>query len=251
MKNFAPFIQISPDPNTAAGERIAIMFASLLADDETASSRVVFVPRSVADFSWDIQLVEGTSMRPAILVKLLVTDADGEKQEHHLALITCSSVSAAEVRRGIAATFRVALAEYLQWVARSSDLSRSDTPRAWSAPAVTDERSESTGRSGWSRAASVAGLVCVGVVCAVVLIAGVGVLFSKSGIFGWPAGQVEQSRTLARVEQSSDAIRLPVSPGMAEDPASIRAQVELTEQTLRQMGIDPGRPGDLGCLAPQ
>ena len=42
-----------------------------------------------------------------------------------------------------------------------------------------------------------------------------------------------------------------VAQVMSHDPASVAAQVELTKQTLQQMGLDPGQNGDLGCLAPQ
>lgn len=35
------------------------------------------------------------------------------------------------------------------------------------------------------------------------------------------------------------------------DPAAVEAQVALTRETLKQMGIDPGKPSDLGCLAPK
>lgn len=35
-----------------------------------------------------------------------------------------------------------------------------------------------------------------------------------------------------------------------DDPNSVAAQVELTRQTLMQMGLDPGQNTDIGCLAP-
>lgn len=42
-----------------------------------------------------------------------------------------------------------------------------------------------------------------------------------------------------------------VNAAMMQDPALIETQVDLTRNTLKQMGIDPGKPGDLGCLAPR
>lgn len=42
-----------------------------------------------------------------------------------------------------------------------------------------------------------------------------------------------------------------VAQQMANDPESIKQQVELVNQTLQSMGLDPGKGGDLGCLAPQ
>lgn len=42
-----------------------------------------------------------------------------------------------------------------------------------------------------------------------------------------------------------------VAQQMANDPESIKQQVDLVNQTLKSMNIDPGKGGDLGCLAPQ
>lgn len=42
-----------------------------------------------------------------------------------------------------------------------------------------------------------------------------------------------------------------VMRSMQNDSRSYEAQVELTKETLRSMGLDPGQSGDLGCLAPQ
>jgi len=42
-----------------------------------------------------------------------------------------------------------------------------------------------------------------------------------------------------------------VAQQMANDPESIKQQVDLVNQTLQSMGLDPGKGGDLGCLAPQ
>lgn len=39
-----------------------------------------------------------------------------------------------------------------------------------------------------------------------------------------------------------------VAKAMRQDPSSVQAQVELTKQTLQQMGLDPGQSGDIGCL---
>lgn len=41
-----------------------------------------------------------------------------------------------------------------------------------------------------------------------------------------------------------------VARAMAHDPQAVAAQVELTRQTLQQMGLDPGKASDLGCFAP-
>lgn len=48
-----------------------------------------------------------------------------------------------------------------------------------------------------------------------------------------------------------DPIQEAVAKSMAQNPASVQAQVELTKQTLKEMGLDPGKAGDVGCLAPK
>jgi len=57
--------------------------------------------------------------------------------------------------------------------------------------------------------------------------------------------------TMSHLASSPSPIENAVAQQMANDPESIKAQVELTKQTLQSMGLDPGQGGDLGCLAPQ
>lgn len=56
---------------------------------------------------------------------------------------------------------------------------------------------------------------------------------------------------ISKLAQQPSPIQNAVAQQMANDPESIKAQVELTQQTLKSMGLDPGKGGDLGCLAPQ
>lgn len=51
--------------------------------------------------------------------------------------------------------------------------------------------------------------------------------------------------------KKNDPIQDAVAKAMAHDSRSTQAQVELTKETLKQMGLDPGKSGDIGCLAPQ
>jgi len=55
----------------------------------------------------------------------------------------------------------------------------------------------------------------------------------------------------AYIKPPSSPVDSAVARQMANDPESIKAQVDLTKQTLQSMGLDPGQGGDLGCLAPQ
>ena len=50
-------------------------------------------------------------------------------------------------------------------------------------------------------------------------------------------------------ELSAEAQQKVLLGDMKEDKASVAAQVELTKETLKQMGLDPGKSGDVGCLA--
>lgn len=52
------------------------------------------------------------------------------------------------------------------------------------------------------------------------------------------------------VVKKNDPIQDAVAHAMRQDPRSMQAQVELTKETLKQMGLDPGKAGDVGCLAP-
>lgn len=56
---------------------------------------------------------------------------------------------------------------------------------------------------------------------------------------------------ISKLAQQPSPIQNAVAQQMANDPESIKAQVDLTLQTLKSMGLDPGKGGDLGCLAPQ
>jgi hypothetical protein len=48
-----------------------------------------------------------------------------------------------------------------------------------------------------------------------------------------------------------DPIAEAVAQSMVQNPRSVQSQVDLTKETLRQMGLDPGKSNDLGCLAAQ
>lgn len=52
------------------------------------------------------------------------------------------------------------------------------------------------------------------------------------------------------VVKKNDPIQEAVAHAMRQDPKSMQAQVDLTKATLAQMGLDPGKAGDVGCLAP-
>lgn len=49
----------------------------------------------------------------------------------------------------------------------------------------------------------------------------------------------------------ADSVQAAVNNALTNDPRARDEQIEITRQTLREMGLDPGKNGDLGCLAPQ
>ena len=55
--------------------------------------------------------------------------------------------------------------------------------------------------------------------------------------------------TLKIMLSSSDPVQSAVNKALANDPRARDEQIEITRNTLREMGLDPGKNGDLGCLA--
>lgn len=49
---------------------------------------------------------------------------------------------------------------------------------------------------------------------------------------------------------SNDPVQKAVDRALANDPASVNQQIEITRRTLQEMGLDPDKGGDLGCLTP-
>lgn len=52
-------------------------------------------------------------------------------------------------------------------------------------------------------------------------------------------------------QQAANPYEEAFKAAMAQDPVAIESQVNLTKQTLKDMGLDPGQAGDMGCMAPQ
>lgn len=48
---------------------------------------------------------------------------------------------------------------------------------------------------------------------------------------------------------STDPVQSAVNKALAQDPRARDEQIEITRNTLKEMGLDPGKNGDLGCLA--
>lgn len=55
--------------------------------------------------------------------------------------------------------------------------------------------------------------------------------------------------TIKIMAAPADPVQAAVNKALANDPRARDEQIEITRQTLREMGLDPGKNGDLGCLA--
>jgi hypothetical protein len=75
--------------------------------------------------------------------------------------------------------------------------------------------------------------------------------------FYWVAGAALAAPLLVFVVMSAtkpkynDPVQAAVSRALQQDPESVRQQIELTKETLKSMGLDPGKAGDTGCFAPK
>ncbi len=222
-----PFIQI-----TRTGDQVAVMFDQ--AGLGAHASRIVFIRKeSMRQLSWEIcdvpsgasnevnpQLETGGIQKGVATIYLLVTKDSGQDR-HELGYVVSD---APEARQAIAAAFQAALVAYLQdeRLAAGSSVVSMTAPATPGYPGVGYPASKRS--FGKTFAVVTVPLLLLGAVSA--------------GLVAWADGRV-------------DPIQAAVAQNMTQDPASIMAQVELTKETLRQMGLDPGRGGDLGCLAPQ
>lgn len=235
MRKFAPFVQITRTDD----DRIAVMFDSACDADATRTPRVVFIRRDMESLSWQV-LEEGGEGGKVLRVDL--STGVGEDAIRYFLGTISGDFTVNSVRQAFSDAFQSALAAYLQNSQRlgavagmSSDTSPRDEAYAYGYAHVPPPQpiAKPAGRTF---------LKSVGAVAAI------GVL-GFAGVYGFSSWIASTPYALSAGRM--DPIQAAVAQNMAQDPASITAQVELTKETLRQMGLDPGRAGDLGCLAPQ
>ncbi|WP_323025713.1 hypothetical protein [Castellaniella sp.] len=200
---------------TRAGEKVAVMFSC------GAAARVVFVPQDkLQQLSWEMSdpSIEGDAPAPAKLFLLVTRDDAPQVKRYEMGDVR---MAAGVARQAIAEAFGVALISYLQ----DERMNAVEVPPALVSRPGVFEGHKPKNSAWWKMPAFL-------VLAALISFAAV------AGLESWSGGKM-------------DPIQAAVSQNMTQDPASIMAQVELTKETLRQMGLDPGRGGDLGCLAPQ
>lgn len=226
MRNFEPIIHIMEDEQS-----LLVMFDSGWEDDSTRMPRLVRIALPIQDLSWKMDLAEPNNHISSYSIILTVKSLDSE--EHHpLGAITPQKTlgkgGEEAIYQGIANAFAHALLLYL---------GQKSSPIAPSAE-VGQEVGTPVHRSGSQtiRSRSILKSVAKSAAFAIVAVGVVGLLLASAPFMG---------------SNVADPIQTAVAQNMAQDPASITAQVELTKETLRQMGLDPGAAGDLGCLAPR
>ena len=73
----------------------------------------------------------------------------------------------------------------------------------------------------------------------------------KTYLFAGAAALLLLAAAAKIMSAPSDPLQSAVNKALASDPKARDEQIEITRQTLREMGLDPGKNGDLGCLAAQ
>lgn len=236
MKSFEPIIHIIEDQQS-----LLVMFDSGWDHDVTRMPRLVRVTLPIQDLSWkmDAEQLPLDESIPSYPISLIVKSSDGESS-YALGSITPEKsggqAHAGAIYQGIANSFSRALLLYLsqksQPVVPSVEIGqKAGSPVHRGKPQAIGSYDD--GRSNRSR--PILKSVAQAAAVAVVLVAVTG-FFVSIPFMG---------------SNAADPIQTAVAQNMAQDPASITAQVELTKETLRQMGLDPGAAGDLGCLAPR
>lgn len=225
MRNFGPIIHIMEDEQS-----LLVMFDSAWEDDSTRMPRLVRIALPIQDLSWKMDLAEPNSPTGSYSIILTVKSLDGEAQ-HPLGAITPRKTlgkgDVEAIHQGIADAFAHALLLYL------GHKSPSAAPSAEAATPMHRSGSQTTHSRPILKSVAKSAVFAI---VAIVVVGVMGSLLTSVPFMG---------------SNAADPIQTAVAQNMVQDPASITAQVELTKETLRQMGLDPGAAGDLGCLAPR
>lgn len=237
MQNFEPIIRIIDDEKA-----LLVMFDSASSEDITRMPRLIRVDLPAEQFFLKMEHAEATSTQAALNVYLTVKSGDNETA-YLLATITSTKNDerCRKIYDAISSAFSHALQVYLNQKNQhisAEGLHEAVLPlRHTSANGVGKNNGVQHDLLVAPRSTSAWKSVAKSAAVAVVLIGVVGLFFIMLPSMG--------------ASGVADPIQAAVAENMVQDPASITAQVELTKETLRQMGLDPGAAGDLGCLAPR
>lgn len=265
MKAKAPNFEFDPSIRIyGSGEHLLVVFDSQSPNDALRATRTVRIPRgfqqlSLAVAGFDVPEDEGHRRLLKGSVSLAIQDDAGVQSNHELAALQLMFHAEADRKGALAPHIDPALVAYTVRQALSEGLNealngyfqRDEAERvivqpeafqpvsagASQYPGATPQPSRKALRE---QAASDAARQAR--------------MRRRKTALAWlvpPLVVVAVMATLSQLASSQSPIENAVAQQMANDPESIKAQVELTKQTLQSMGLDPGQGGDLGCLAPQ
>lgn len=255
IDNFTPELRIF-----GRGDRLVVAFDSLSGMDEKRAARSIQIPATFKQLSFALEGFDkdsatdvGNRRKVMGKINLVTTDASGETTTHELAVCQFVLPAVGKPKNGV---FQFAPVEQVEYAVRQgvSDalidaLTDFYAVRASGDAVAGQQVIMATARGGMSANPAVAEApkrhavvsdspkafrrkMALAIVGAPLLI----------WFLAWGA---------SKVFAPSSPIEDAVARAMAQDPASVASQVELTKQTLRQMGLDPGQSGDIGCLAQQ
>lgn len=270
--------QFNPDMRLVAVDEhdLIVSFDSASAIDHGRAARALRIARDFAEISVTVDgfaetehAVAGDQKQYRGVVKLVIRDKSGAVSEHVLAepVLWVAAVSRnrkagtfnfpaseqvlLEVRQGMANALSQALAGYYAKESHMDTVTRSPAPvmvagAAVTGGAVSDVRAAPQPAYAASEHAFRAPGVAANDAAAKkrlrtrLIIAAVATPLLVWGALAATVGTA-----------GNDPIKNAVAEAMQEDPRSVQAQVDLTKETLKQMGLDPGKASDTGCLAPQ
>ncbi|MDB6014969.1 MAG: hypothetical protein JWL65_7219 [Gammaproteobacteria bacterium] len=261
MQVFAPALHIaSVDHHDAA-----VIFDSGAANDYARAVKTVRVPRSFTEMSIQVsEFVEMQSEPTSTMreysgsIVLHVKGADEREIQYVLAeprfrleaertrgkppLFPSTGTLTQTVRQGVAAAFGRALAGYQASEAQMDAIARLPAGRL---PIAAESLEH--------RGATITGLGGIAALEGPTHTATDSVVertrFRNRVIAAVVISPLVVFALLSFVGKKHDPIAEAVAKSMVEDPQSLASRVQLATATMKAMGLDPGKSGELGCLA--
>lgn len=250
MDKFTPELRIFGD-----GDQLVFAFDSAFEMDVMRAARSIKLPAEFKQLSFALDGFNDNSVsddgdRRSVVgkINLIITDVNGDETTHELAdckfmlpaigrkrgavqFVPVSQVEYA-VRQGVSDALGAAIVDFYSARYASGNIAQALMVPAENGASRLPEASPSRRRAANDEPKAFRRKMMLAIVGAPLL-----VLF-----VAWGGG---------KVFTPSSPIEDAVARAMVQDPASVAAQVELTKETLKQMGLDPGQSGDIGCLTPQ
>lgn len=260
MGSFSPELRIFGD-----GEQLVVTFDSLAAFDAKRAARSIRIPAAFKQLSFmlegfDKDSVTDVADRRTVVGKISLSIVDGNEQTASHVLADCQFIipASGKAKNGV---FPFVPVEQIEYAVRQgvSDALVAATnhyyaTRAARAGEDSDLRRDAFGMMPPSLGAVAASATGPGGSLRARTAANDGVRTSRRKIafvVGAPLLLLFLVFGVSKVFAPASPIDEAVARAMASDPSSVASQVEMTKEVLKQMGLDPGQGGDIGCLAPQ